>query len=675
MPHDRVPDMLGRVLSGSKYGVRQTRGKFGLGAKMALIWAKKSTGLPIEVTTAHAPTPALAAGAPPARLTECRLDIDVFRNEPRILKHESKPNRGGFRGTSLRVVVGGSWATYRSRVMQYMQQLAVITPYAELELRFAAPEAARKSFHYRWRRRSVAMPPRALEIRHHPCSVDNLKVRQLIAAATDRHRASRGEPAATAASNASGASGVGGSSPKLRAFLREWFWGVSAGASKQLAEGLVKKFPGLLGGKGKAKGKGKAGGDEASARAKVADCPVGSLGGEHVHFLTQALHRVDAPAPDGSCLSPAGEYNLRLGILKELTPDLLATFAGPASVCEGHPFVVEAGVALGGRAAQEGVTVHRFANRIPLLFEGGADVCTRTALQRIPWAQYKIDPRKDKVGVFVSIVSTRIPFKGTGKEYVGDDVVPIRKAVRQALMGCASQLRAKLARRKALKEAQDRARALRRYVPDVARAVAGALQQALARREQAREQNGEEGARGSGSSSAASAARNESSMGKGTGKVSMGDGLAAVLKGRPGEATDPLAAVIGCPLSWRSAGERREAVLRAAGAGQVDTGRLQGELEAAVKRADQEAALDAALEGVEHGASMVRAQAGGQGRGGRGAGGKGKEKGKGPSYAPVPLAVAMGSRQSASSKEAGAGTAPQDRKLWIPGSAELLLGA
>ena len=26
---------------------------------------------------------------------------------------------------------------------------------------------------------------------------------------------------------------------------------------------------------------------------------------------------------------------------------------------------------------------------------------------------------QDKVGVFVSIVSTKIPFKGTGKEYIG----------------------------------------------------------------------------------------------------------------------------------------------------------------------------------------------------------------------------------------------------------------
>lgn len=35
MKHEKIPDLLGIVLSGSKYGVRQTRGKFGLGAKMA----------------------------------------------------------------------------------------------------------------------------------------------------------------------------------------------------------------------------------------------------------------------------------------------------------------------------------------------------------------------------------------------------------------------------------------------------------------------------------------------------------------------------------------------------------------------------------------------------------------------------------------------------------------
>jgi DNA topoisomerase VI subunit B len=34
IPEENIGDMLGRVLSGSKHGIRQTRGKFGLGAKM-----------------------------------------------------------------------------------------------------------------------------------------------------------------------------------------------------------------------------------------------------------------------------------------------------------------------------------------------------------------------------------------------------------------------------------------------------------------------------------------------------------------------------------------------------------------------------------------------------------------------------------------------------------------
>jgi hypothetical protein len=70
---------------------------------------------------------------------------------------------------------------------------------------------------------------------------------------------------------------------------------------------------------------------------------------------------------------------------QELYPDLVATCSGTPSVVEGHPFVVEAGVSLGGKRAKEGITVFRFANRIPLLFEGGGDVVTRTALKRIKY--------------------------------------------------------------------------------------------------------------------------------------------------------------------------------------------------------------------------------------------------------------------------------------------------
>ena len=169
------------------------------------------------------------------------------------------------------------------------------------------------------------------------------------------------------------------------------------------------------------------------------------------------------------------------------------TCVGDARVLDGHAFIVEAAVSVGGRDIKPGINVNRFANRIPLLFEactaasfsgcqalryilmkangcvarrseilssitsqalnmqgqvlqrtvsslhvpcyvfamllacslqmlallqGGSDVITRTATKRINWAAYKINQATDRVGVFVSIVSTKIPYKGAGKEYI-----------------------------------------------------------------------------------------------------------------------------------------------------------------------------------------------------------------------------------------------------------------
>lgn len=36
---------------------------------------------------------------------------------------------------------------------------------------------------------------------------------------------------------------------------------------------------------------------------------------------------------------------------------------------EGHAFIVEAAISLGGRELKPGLNIYRFANRIPLLFE------------------------------------------------------------------------------------------------------------------------------------------------------------------------------------------------------------------------------------------------------------------------------------------------------------------
>lgn len=61
----------------------------------------------------------------------------------------------------------------------------------------------------------------------------------------------------------------------------------------------------------------------------------------------------------------------------------MATVSEPAAAFEGHPFIVEAGVSLGGQAVKDGINVYRFANRIPLLFEAGNDVVTQVRLSNM----------------------------------------------------------------------------------------------------------------------------------------------------------------------------------------------------------------------------------------------------------------------------------------------------
>ncbi|XP_019164113.1 PREDICTED: DNA topoisomerase 6 subunit B isoform X1 [Ipomoea nil] len=408
MPHDDIPNMLGRVLSGTKYGLKQTRGKFGLGAKMALIWSKMSTGLPIEI---------MSSMKGQSYTSFCRLDIDIHRNIPHIHVHEKRQNKEKWHGADIQIVIEGNWTSYRSKILHYMRQMAVITPYAQFLFKFIS-ETPDKNVTIKFTRRTDIMPPVPLETKYHPSAVDILLIKRLIAETSKQ---------------------------TLLQFLQHEF--VSIGKSH--AERLIGEL-----------------GPDFSPKMLVK-----SLTSQQIVRVHQLFRQAKFDDPTGDILSPAGEYNLRLGIIKELHPDMLATYSGSAQVFEGHPFIVEAGVSLGGKDVKQGLNVFRFANRIPLLFEQGADVVTRTAMKRINWNSYKINQAQDKIGIFVSIVSTKIPFKGTGKEYIGDDISEIASAVKTAIRQCCSQLKSKIVKRIQAREQQERKRNLSRYIPNASNAI------------------------------------------------------------------------------------------------------------------------------------------------------------------------------------------------------------
>ncbi|XP_068637644.1 DNA topoisomerase 6 subunit B [Aristolochia californica] len=407
MPHDDIPNMLGRVLSGTKYGLKQTRGKFGLGAKMALIWSKMSTGLPIEISSSMRGQ---------NYISFCRLDINIHKNIPHVHIHEKRDNKDRWHGAEIQVIIEGNWSTYRSKILHYMRQMAVITPYAQILFKFVS-DLSDKNVTVRFARRTDVMPPVPLETKHHPSAVDLLLIKRLIAETPKQN---------------------------LLQFLQHEFVNIG----KSYAERLIGEM-----------------GPEFSPKLAVK-----SLSSQQIVRIHQLFRQAKFDDPSGDCLSPAGEYNLRLGIIKELHPDMVATYSGSPMVFEGHPFVVEAGISLGGKDVKQGLNIFRFANRIPLLFEQGADVVTRTALKRINWNSYKINQIQDKIGVFVSIVSTKIPFKGTGKEYIGDDISEIASAVKSAIQQCCIQLKSKIVKKIQAREHQERKRIFTGYIPDVARA-------------------------------------------------------------------------------------------------------------------------------------------------------------------------------------------------------------
>ena len=216
------------------------------------------------------------------------------------------------------MIIAGSWSSYKSRIVNYLQQLAIITPYAKLELQYSNTNDAKKDMTIRYDRRSEQMPPAAREVKHHPSGVNNFLLQQLL----DRSK-----------------------SKTLLKFLC---------IGKRVLAKLGNCFEDSL--------------------------KPSKLDGKQITRLVQLLRSVELfKAPDGSCLSPLGEYNLNLGIRKVIEPDIVATARDKPCAYEGHPFIVEAAISLGGKNSKEGINVIRFANRIPLLFEAGADVCTRVA--------------------------------------------------------------------------------------------------------------------------------------------------------------------------------------------------------------------------------------------------------------------------------------------------------
>ncbi len=165
IPPQYVPEAFGRVLFSSKYVLRQTRGMFGLGAKMVVLYGQMTVGEPVEVITSPIGS---------RRVYAFKIMIDIKENKPIILHRASWPKNSDWHGTLVKVAIEGDWGRAKSRIIEYIRRTAIVTPYANIV--FETPDG--DVFVYK--RVTKNMPPPPRETKPHPHGIDLEMLRMMI---------------------------------------------------------------------------------------------------------------------------------------------------------------------------------------------------------------------------------------------------------------------------------------------------------------------------------------------------------------------------------------------------------------------------------------------------------------------------------------------------------------
>ena len=159
-----IPSAFGQVLFGSKYKLKQQRGTFGLGGKMAVLYGQITTHQPANVMS--------STGL--AKIYSFKLMIDIQRNRPIILDRKVLINKEQWRGTIVEFCLEGDYLRAMPKIIEYFKQTAMVNPYANLT--FVDP----KGRLYKFVRATTEMPEPPKETLPHPYGVDVELLQRLI---------------------------------------------------------------------------------------------------------------------------------------------------------------------------------------------------------------------------------------------------------------------------------------------------------------------------------------------------------------------------------------------------------------------------------------------------------------------------------------------------------------
>jgi len=396
IPVDYVPLAFCQFLFSSKYKLKQSRGTFGLGGTMTILYGQITTNKPVKVIS--------STGG--QKIYEYVLMIDIERNRPVILERRIYNNDSKWHGTIVEVNLEGDYFKAMPKILEYLKQTAIVNPYANIM--FIDP----KGRLYKFERTVSVLPPPPKETLPHPHGVDVETIYRII----------RVTKCGT-----------------LLSFMQEHFHRVG----KRIAQRFL-EFAGF-----------------------PEDADPKKLKPEEIVRFVQAMKSFNGfLPPDADSLSPLGEEILRAGILKELEPEFVAVTQRKPSAYSGHPFIVEVGIAYGGKISSgEDIILYRFANKIPLVYDESGDVSWRI-IKSINWRKYGLMPGMP-FAVLVHICSTKVPWKTVGKEIIADRP-EVSREILNGIREVARQLSIYLARKEKIKRERARLSIFAKYLPKIA---------------------------------------------------------------------------------------------------------------------------------------------------------------------------------------------------------------
>jgi len=340
-----------------------------------------------------------------------RLKIDVTKNEPIIYERTSVSNERNFHGTSVSIYLLGDWQRSKQRVYDYIKRTYIVAPYAEFY--FKDPDG-NVTFYPRLTNK-IPKPPQ--EVKPHPYGVDIELLKNMI---------------------------------------------THLNPSYTVKEFLIKEFQSV----------GEVTAQKVLEMANVSPSKkISSLTDDELSRLTEAMKKFpDFRPPSPDALSVIGSDLIELSLRKIFNPEFAGAVTRKPKAYQGHPFIVEVGLAYGGQIQPSPEPlVLRYANKIPLIYDEKSDVIWKV-VSEIDWKRYGIEEDQFPLVVMVHLCSTKVPYKSAGKESIAE-VEEIEKEIKNGIMEVARELKQFLTQKKKEEEARKRMLTYLKYIPEVAKSL------------------------------------------------------------------------------------------------------------------------------------------------------------------------------------------------------------